>query len=141
LLWSIEVERIALPMRTKVCCICSARLGQRDMFEFSSQQSQMMLLAGVVLMGWILIRRQLKWRQRRVERDNYGDFANRRSQPETSAGVPLASAPQETQRWHAEMFELQRELKAELDMKIAVVQSLLRQADETIDRLGSLKQK
>lgn len=112
------------------------------MLEIASQQSQMMLLAGIVLMGWILIRRQIKARYRQLGQDrNSREFANQLSRSDTSPGVPLAAAPPETQRWHAEMLALQRELKAELDMKIAVVQSLLRQADEKIDQLAALKQK
>ena len=49
--------------------------------------------------------------------------------------MPLADAPVETLRWQAAMFDLQRDLKAELDTKIAVVQSLLREVDQRLAKL------
>jgi hypothetical protein len=112
------------------------------MFELTTQQAQMMLLAGLVLMGWVLIRRQLRARYRQQSQSaSDRDFAKKLAKVDSPRGVPLASAPPETQRWQAEMLDLQRELKAELDMKIAVVQALIRQADEkieTLETLGSL---
>jgi len=111
------------------------------MFELSAQQSQMMLLAGIILMGWILMRRQIKarFRQNSQSRTDH-EFAKTLARADSPRGIPLASAPPETQRWQAEMLDLQRELKAELDMKIVVVQSLIRQADEKIAKLSALKQ-
>jgi len=109
------------------------------MFELTTQQAQMMLLAGLVLLGWVLIRRQLRARYRQHTQSlSDRDFAKKLARADSPRGVPLASAPPETQRWQAEMLDLQRELKAELDMKIAVVQALIRQADEKIETLGSL---
>jgi hypothetical protein len=110
------------------------------MFEFSAQQSQMMLLGGIILMGWTLIRRQIRAKHRQHQQDrSSSNVAAQLYRTGTSEGVPLASAPPDTQRWQVEMLQLQRELKAELDMKIAVVQSLLRQADEKIDQLNTIK--
>ena len=37
------------------------------------------------------------------------------------------------------MFDLQRELKADLDTRIVIVQTLLRQLDERIERLAALE--
>jgi hypothetical protein len=111
------------------------------MFELSNQQSQMMMLAGIILMGWILIRRQIKarYRQNAQSRADH-EFANTLAKVDISRAIPLVTAPPETQRWQAEMLDLQRELKAELDMKIVVVQTLIRQADEKIARLSSLNE-
>lgn len=101
----------------------------------------MMLLAGIILMGWVLIRRQIKARYRQNAQSRHDhDFAKSLAKVDTPRAIPLASAPPETQRWQAEMLDLQRELKAELDMKIVVVQSLIRQADEKITQLSALKQ-
>lgn len=112
------------------------------MFELNTQQSQMMLIAGIILMGWMLMRRQIKarFRQNQQARNDH-EFAKNLAKADKPTGIPLASAPPETQRWQAEMLDLQRELKAELDMKIVVVQSLIRQADEKITQLSALKQK
>ena len=48
-------------------------------------------------------------------------------------------APAETQRWQVALFDLQRELKAELDTRISVVHSLMRQLDDRIERLSVLE--
>ena len=53
--------------------------------------------------------------------------------------MPLCDAPAETQRWQAALFDLQRELKAELDTRIAIVQSLVRHADQRIEQLRQLE--
>ena len=107
-----------------------------NMVDFSSFQSQMMMLAGLVLLGWVLIRHQVRSRKRRHTQDmSDRELRRQLSKADQSNGMPLATAPPETQRWQVEMFDLQRELKAELDTKIVVVQSLIRQADERIAAL------
>ncbi len=47
----------------------------------------------------------------------------------------------ETQRWQVAMFDLQRELKAELDTRISIVQALIRQLDERIETLAAIESK
>jgi hypothetical protein len=111
------------------------------MIEIGDQQSQLMLLAGIILMGWILIRRQIKARYRQnAQSRNDREFAKSLAKADSPRAIPLVTAPPDTQRWQAEMLDLQRELKAELDTKIVVVQSLIRQADEKIAQLSALKQ-
>jgi hypothetical protein len=53
--------------------------------------------------------------------------------------MPLSNAPVDVQRWQVAMFDLQRELKADLDTRIAVVQTLIRQVDERIERLAAME--
>ena len=102
------------------------------------QNAQLLMLAGFVLLGWVLARRQLKMRKR-VHRD--ARAANKQLNAIRQRGepsLPLADAPPETQRWQVAMFDLQRELKAELDTRIVIVQSLMRQLDARIERLSQL---
>ena len=109
------------------------------LFSETIHQSQLLLLAGFIMLCWVLARRQVKMRKR-VNRD--ARIANRelhKIRNHTEISVPLCDAPPETQRWQAALFDLQRELKAELDTRIAVVQSLVRQADQRIARLESLE--
>ncbi len=108
--------------------------------ELTPEQSQWMMMAGLVILGWSLTRQYLKGRRRRLEQD-VQQVRDMRQLPERApvSGLPLATAPRETQRWQVEMLDLQRELKAELDTKIAVVQTLLRQADERIALLNSIR--
>ena len=103
------------------------------------QQAQLLLVAGFVMFGWVLARRQIKMR-RRVNRDTrVANKAVQAIRDYKDPAVPLAGAPVETQRWQAAMFDLQRELKADLDTRIAIVQTLLRQVDQRIERLEELQ--
>jgi hypothetical protein len=49
--------------------------------------------------------------------------------------LALADAPPELTRWQVEMYELSREMKGELDTKMALLQILIRKANEASDRL------
>jgi len=106
--------------------------------EISSFQSQMMMVGGLIVLGWTLARRHIRSRKR-MNAQNVTDreLRKQRAVADKPTAVPLASAPPELQRWQIEMFDLQRELKAELDTKIVVVQTLIRQADERIATLRS----
>jgi hypothetical protein len=103
------------------------------------QQAQLLMVAGFVMLGWVLARRQIKMRKR-VNRDaKAANKAIRDIRHHKEPAVPLSDAPPETQRWQAAMFDLQRELKADLDTRIVVVQTLLRQMDRRIGQLAALE--
>lgn len=106
------------------------------------ETSQLTLLAGILLLGWLLMRRQIRSRSklRAMEREDQAVLRQQALRDKPGA-VPLQDAPPETQRWLVEMHDLQRELKAELDTKIVVVQTLLRQADERITTLKREQQR
>lgn len=101
--------------------------------------AQLLMVAGFVMLGWVLARRQLKMRKRVNGDAKAANKAIRAIREHREPAVPLCDAPPETQRWQIAIFELQRELKAELDTRIAVVQSLTRQLDERIARLAHLQ--
>ena len=103
------------------------------------QAAQFLMVGGFVMLAWVLARRKIR-AGRKVHNDT--KRANReiklmREHKEPS--LPLSGAPVETQRWQTAMFDLQRELKAELDTRIIVVQTLLNQVDEKINQLNSLQ--
>ena len=98
--------------------------------------SQMMLLVGMILLAWILIRRNIMMRKKTRMASQEIRQMERNTQS-LGSSTPLADAPKEVLRWQAAMFDLQRDLKAELDTKITVVQSLLRQVDEKVALLES----
>lgn len=105
----------------------------------SMQQAQLLLVAGFIMLGWVLARRQIKMRGR-VNRDaRQANKAVQAIRDYKEPAVPLAGAPVETQRWQAAMFDLQRELKADLDTRIVIVQTLLQQVDQRIERLETLQ--
>lgn len=97
------------------------------------------MVAGFVLLGWILLRRQLRARRRIWDRERQHQQAVRTLAHDQRSGAPLADAPVETLRWQGAMFDLQREMQAELETKICVVQSLLRQVDQRMAELRKLQ--
>ena len=101
------------------------------------QSAQLLMVAGFIMLGWVLARRQLSLRSRVNRETRVTDKALKEIREAKQPSVPLADAPVETQRWQVAMFDLQRELKAELDTRIVVVQSLMRQLDQRIDVLTS----
>ncbi|QDS91973.1 hypothetical protein FF011L_07090 [Roseimaritima multifibrata] len=111
------------------------------MLDFSSQFPQLMMLAGIVLMGWVFVRRQMKSKKRYRQEDRQHRQALKKVAASKPQSMPLADAPVETLRWQGAMFDLQRELKAELETKIMVVQTLLRQVDERIQYMETLADK
>jgi len=55
------------------------------------------------------------------------------------SAAPLHDAPRDVLRWEVEMHETARVLSAQLDSKMAALQSLIRQAREEADRLERLQ--
>ena len=99
------------------------------------QQAQLLMVAGFVMLGWVLARRQIRFRKRANREGRAAQRAIQEIRERTEPAVPLCDAPVETQRWQVAIFDLQRELKAELDTRIVIVQSLLRQLDQRIECL------
>jgi hypothetical protein len=103
------------------------------------QAAQFLMVGGFVMLAWVLARRKIR-AGKKVHQDT--KRANRKiklMREHKEPSVPLNGAPVETQRWQAAMFDLQRELKAELDTRIIVVQTLLNQVDQKINQLNSLQ--
>ncbi len=97
----------------------------------------LLLLAGVVILAAILLRRSYRY---------YGRRRRGRREP------PLVQLPRPSGRWggtqtdaaaqlakrEIEMYELYRQLSAQLDNKIVVLQQLMAQSEEVMRRLDSL---
>ena len=99
------------------------------------------MVAGFVMLGWVLARRQIKMRHRVNQEARVADKAIQQMRERREPSLPLSDAPVEIQRWQVAMFDLQRDLKAELDTRIAIVQTLIRQADERLERLAAMEAK
>ncbi|MEL7335135.1 MAG: hypothetical protein AAFN70_02910 [Planctomycetota bacterium] len=116
--------------------------------------SNWFFIAGVVLLGWVLIRRQLI-KSKTVSTENHQghgldnetphgvsglnsellDAADERDADGGSrqrSGLPLSAAPPQVQRAQAELLEMQRVMHAEMDTKIAIMQSLLLQCEQRL---------
>ena len=109
-----------------------------NIFSGETQQAQLLMVAGFVMLGWVLARRQLKFRKHVKANARASKKAIQQIRDYKEPALPLADAPPETQRWQAAMFDLQRELKADLDTRIVIVQTLLRQIDDRIHKIEGL---
>lgn len=112
-----------------------------EIIETSEEQwrGHLMLIAGIGLLFWVLLRRNLNQRTRASAANRELAQQISRGYGTSVQGAPLVDAPREVLHMQASMFDLQRELKAELESRIAVVQSLLRAADRKIERLESVQ--
>ncbi|EMI40591.1 MULTISPECIES: hypothetical protein [Pirellulaceae] len=97
------------------------------------------MLAGFLLLGWVMARMTVKRRRRKIRQKGEDREMQRRLDAKVSTALPLSDAPIELQRWQVAMFDLQRELKGELDSRIAITQSLMRQLDQRIAVLQELE--
>ncbi|MFG0289355.1 MAG: hypothetical protein ACF8CQ_14340 [Rhodopirellula sp. JB044] len=112
------------------------------MFDFASfdtpiamalvERNGLWMLAGFLLLGWVMARMTVQRRRRQIRQRGEEREIQRRLDKTTSTALPLSDAPVEVQRWQVAMYDLQRELKGELDSRIAVTQSLMRQLDQRI---------
>ena len=91
------------------------------------------------MLAWVLARRKIRARKRVNADTRRANKVIQSMREHKEPSIPLSGAPVETQRWQAAMFDLQRELKAELDTRIIIVQTLLKQVDEKIDTLNNLQ--
>ena len=103
------------------------------------QGAQLWMVAGFLILGWVLARRQMKMGKRVNREARAANKELEKVRQHRDPVLPLADAPPETQRWQVALFDLQRELKAELDTRIAVVQTLIRQVDQRIEHLETLE--
>ncbi len=97
----------------------------------------MMLVAGVGILIWMLMRRSHKVRKNQRQDANELAIQRKKFDSRDNSGAPLADAPMEVLRWQGAMFDLQRDLKAELECKISVVQAMVRLADERIATMSA----
>jgi hypothetical protein len=119
--------------------ISTAEVAEKSTGFGTMQGAQLWMVAGFLILGWVLARRQMRM-GKRVNRE--ARAANRqleKMRTRKEPVLPLSDAPPETQRWQVAMFDLQRELTAELDTRISVAQTLMHQVDKKIARLEELE--
>ncbi|MFG0264095.1 MAG: hypothetical protein ACF8AM_02960 [Rhodopirellula sp. JB055] len=109
--------------------------------SISFDRGTMWLVAGFLMLGWALARMTISRRKKAIQQRGESRETQRRLDSATKTALPLSDAPQETQRWQVAMFDLQRELMGDLDTRVAVVQSLIRQADQRIAMLQELERR
>ena len=95
-------------------------------------KASLLFLLGVAMLTAMLMRRWSRYfkRQKAAQRKPQASALR-----ETDSRQPLMDAPPEILRWQVEMHETARELKAELDTKIAILQRLTIDARRETERL------
>ncbi len=85
----------------------------------------LMFFGGLILLIWILMRRswrgQVRAKRARGKDDNY---LVRNPRPESKAWT-MSGGPEELNKWQVEMLERTRELQAEVDTKLLILQRTL----------------
>jgi len=106
-------------------------------FLFENKASLLFLVGVVVLIVTLMRRwsRHYKRQRAATKRD-----ARRPALGAPNVEQPLMDAPPEILRWHVEMHEVARDLKAELDTKIAVLERLTIDARQQAERLEKIVQ-
>ncbi|MBM4090022.1 MAG: hypothetical protein FJ276_11480, partial [Planctomycetes bacterium] len=100
--------------------------------------SRTMFIVGVVLLVTILLRRTYKFfGMRAATRQRPRPYLKKTPRPASDAHG-LTDTPVEVLRWQVEMHDLGRNLKAELDTKMRVLQILIAQAKQEAERLEQL---
>lgn len=105
--------------------------------SFLPSTPQLVLLAAMGMMIWVLWRRSHKHFGRGGKAY---ESPHRVSQIEDNRELALSDAPPELSRWQVEMYELSRDLKGEIDTKLALLEVLTRNANEACARLEKATQ-
>ncbi|MDA1052052.1 MAG: hypothetical protein O3C40_16420 [Planctomycetota bacterium] len=101
------------------------------LYLLASNASSGMLAAGMLIVIFLLLRRSRRY----LGKTKKQKPSTRRKLDDARQATPLLDAPPEILRWHVEMHEATRHLKAELDSKMSALQAIIRIASEESARL------
>ncbi len=101
---------------------------------------QFMLVAGIGLLCWMLMRNRMRGRKRAElpVLTSLGHNSNTQIPPRSFSGTQSLGAPTEVLKWQVELYDLGRELKGELDSKLIAVRSMVSAYDQAAKRLSEL---
>lgn len=108
------------------------------MWLLAKIESPWLLLVGLALLTFILLRRSYRYYRRKKKEDKknvVAEIQRRGEKSEPRRDLPLIDAPVELTRWHVEMHEVARDINAELNSKMISMQALIRLADEATQRM------
>lgn len=105
--------------------------------DLPAGSTTLLLAAGVALASWLIVR-GARTRWARSQRATADPQEIRRMLADEGRDTALRDAPPEVLRWHVELHETARDLKAEIDTKLVALRVLTKQAREEADRLERL---
>jgi predicted nucleic acid-binding Zn-ribbon protein len=111
-----------------------------DGLALLSDQQPFLLLAGGVSLALMVVIRLILRRQRRRKkspspRAQVAASKAELDRAEPRRDTPLIDAPASVTRWHAEMHQVGRDIHAEIDSKIRLLQATVRSASREAERL------
>ncbi len=116
-------------------------VGRQGMVMGDNPVQWFMLVAGIGILCWVMMRtRMLRQRSSRpavITRDLKHN-SNARREYDRFSGTQSLGAPKEVLQWQVELYELGRQIQAELESKMVAVQSLVRQQEQAAARLTAL---
>lgn len=99
----------------------------------------------LLVFGWVMFRLMIRNRTRkkrnRSPQQQVADVREESRKLDSRGDGALRDAPKEVLRWQVEMTETARDLKAELDSKISLLNATVRLADSRIAEMKSLLEK
>jgi|LakMenE01Jun11ns_1017448.scaffolds.fasta_scaffold9624347_1 hypothetical protein len=109
----------------------------------NSHLQTLMMIAGIGLMCWVMLRGRLKSKRRSNEPWTVPSLkhnGNANLGASQFTGTSSVGAPADVLKWQVEFYELARQLKAELDSKMVAVRQLSLDFDRAANRLEHLIQ-
>ncbi len=106
---------------------------------FDNQLQTMMMLAGIGILCWIMMRGRMKSQkvsEPRMAIPTMKHNANAKAKAAAFSGTSSVGAPPEVLKWQIEMYDLSRQLKAELDSKMIAVRKLTADYDRATAQLN-----
>ena len=101
--------------------------------------STLLLAGGIALASWLILRgTRARWARSQRATAGIDPKTIRESMGEPNRDRALSDAPPEVLRWHVELHETARDLKAEIDTKLAALSALTKLAKAEADRLERL---
>jgi len=98
---------------------------------FFADMSTFCFFAGIAILTWVFLRKTYRRRKKT-------SAPHPRTPSTPSFTQPLIDAPREVARWQVEMHQLARDLKAEVETKIGLLQQTAIMARREADRLEKL---
>lgn len=112
-------------------------LAQANLLNNASRHwPQLAMLVGIAIFCFVLMRRGNLALRRGRSRDDASE--TEKSPRETNRDAALDDAPPEVLRWQVELHDTARDLKGELDSKILIIESLLKEVRAERERLEAV---
>ena len=99
--------------------------------------STIMMLAAMLIVLTLMMRRVYRYRQRQRREETRGRKQNSALHAQRPPVKSLAGAPDDIVRWQVQLHEMARDIQAEIDTKLRLLQTLTVQARQAAAELNA----